>query len=131
MNQREEEKGRERGGRARLVDYACRNETAQDLDRWLSFMLAEEPIKLEQVNAEPRFRNASCTSLALLPFSLPSSSSNPICLLIKGETWNKSSYNTAIGLSSNFENFSKLQIFCISTHWGSHIMKYLGYCRRR
>ena len=34
------------------------NETGQDLDRRLSFMSAEEPIKLEQVNAEPRFRNA-------------------------------------------------------------------------
>ena len=34
------------------------NETGQDLDRRLSFMLAEEPIKLEQANAEPRFRNA-------------------------------------------------------------------------
>ena len=34
------------------------NETGQDLSRWLSFMLAEETIKLEQVNPEPRFRSA-------------------------------------------------------------------------
>ena len=34
------------------------NETGQDLDRRLSLTLAEEPIKLEQVNAEPRFLSA-------------------------------------------------------------------------
>ena len=34
------------------------NETGEDLDRWLSFMLTEEPIILEQVNAKPRFRSA-------------------------------------------------------------------------
>ena len=34
------------------------NETGQDLDGRLSFMLAEEPIKLEQLNAEPRFQSA-------------------------------------------------------------------------
>ena len=34
------------------------NETGQDLDRRLSFMLAEEPIKLEQMNAEFRSRSA-------------------------------------------------------------------------
>ena len=43
-----------------------------------SFMLVEEPIKLEQVNAEPRFQKAWSTSLALLSFSLPFSSSSSL-----------------------------------------------------
>ena len=41
------------------MDYALQKKGAgQDFDRRLSFMLAEEPIKLEQANAEPLFRNA-------------------------------------------------------------------------
>ena len=31
---------------------------SENLDGRLSFILTEEPIKLEQVNAKPRFRNA-------------------------------------------------------------------------
>ena len=67
------------------------NEIGQDLDRRLSFMLAKEPIKLEQVNAEPRFRSEQSTSLALPPFPLSFPSLfffcfSPVCLLIKNET---------------------------------------------
>ena len=58
-----------------LWNTSSEKETDEDLDRWLSFMLAEEPIKLEEVNAEPRFWNAYFTSLALLSFSFPFSSS--------------------------------------------------------
>ena len=64
-----------REGERDLWTTCSENETGQDLDRRLSLMLAEEPIKVEQVNAEPRFRNAWSTSLALLPISLPFSSS--------------------------------------------------------
>ena len=39
-----------RGGERDLWTTRSENETGQDLDRRLSFMLAEEPIKLEQVN---------------------------------------------------------------------------------
>ena len=38
------------------MNYAFRKRDSQDLDRRLSFMLAGEPIKIEQVNAEPCFR---------------------------------------------------------------------------
>ena len=40
-----------REGERDLWTTRSENETGQDLDRGLSFMLAEEPIKLEQVNA--------------------------------------------------------------------------------
>ena len=39
-----------RGGERDLWTTCSENEIGQDLDRRLSFMLAEEPIKLEQVN---------------------------------------------------------------------------------
>ena len=47
-----------REGERDLWTTRSENETGQDLDRRLSSMLAEAPIKLEQVSAEPRFRNA-------------------------------------------------------------------------
>ena len=47
-----------REGERDLWTTCSENETSQDLDRRLSFMLAEEPIRVEQINAEPRFRNA-------------------------------------------------------------------------
>ena len=45
-------------GERDLLTTRSGNETGKDLDPRLSFMLAEEPIKIEQVNAEPGFRNA-------------------------------------------------------------------------
>ena len=53
-------KKRERKGEGERDLWTTRseNETGQDLDRRLSFILAWEPIRIEQVNAEPRFRNA-------------------------------------------------------------------------
>ena len=54
----EEETGQEMEEERDLWTTRSKNETDQDFDRWLSFMLAKEPIKLEQVNAGPRFRNA-------------------------------------------------------------------------
>ena len=47
-----------REGERTLWTKRSENESGQDLDRRLSFMLAEEPIKLEKVNAKPRFRSA-------------------------------------------------------------------------
>ena len=58
INKWEEEKGREKEGERDLWTTRSEIETSQDLDRRLSFMLAEEPIKVEQANAVPRFRNA-------------------------------------------------------------------------
>ena len=49
---------RKREGGRDLWTKCSENEIGQDLDRRLSFMLAEEPIKLEQVNIKPRFRSA-------------------------------------------------------------------------
>ena len=76
INNREEEKEGKGGGERDLWTTRSEKETGQDLDRRLSFMLAEEPIKLKQVDAEPRFRNVYSTSLALVPFSLLLSSSS-------------------------------------------------------
>ena len=67
------------------------NETGQDLDWRLSFMLVEEPTKLEQVNPSLVFgtRNPQVSLSSPIPFPFffffP-----PVCLLIKSETWSKS-----------------------------------------
>ena len=62
INKQTGEKTKERAGKREeerdLWTTLSENETGQDLYRWLSFMLAEEPIKHEQVNAEPPFRSA-------------------------------------------------------------------------
>ena len=79
-----------RGGERDMWTTCSENETGQDLDRRLSFMLAEEPIKIEEVNPSLVFGTRS-PKVLVSPLSLPfSSSSPPVCLLIKSETWSKS-----------------------------------------
>ena len=75
MGRKKKKREGKRGGERDLWTTRSENETGQDLDWRLSFMSTEEPIKLEQVNAEPRFWSAWSTSLSLLPFSLTFTSS--------------------------------------------------------
>ena len=58
INKQTGERKKKREGERDLCTTRFENGTGQDLDRRLSFMLAEEPIRLEQGNTEPRFRNA-------------------------------------------------------------------------
>ena len=76
-----------RGGMQDLWTTCSENETGQDLDRRLSFMLAEEPIKFEQVNKSLVFGALSSPPPfpSVFFFFFP-----PVCLLINSETWSKS-----------------------------------------
>ena len=58
MGGKQKKREGKREGERDLWNTLSENETRQDLDRQLSFMLAKEPIKLEQVNAAPCFWNA-------------------------------------------------------------------------
>ena len=55
--QRKKREGKREGERD-LWTTRSENETGQDLELRLSFMLAEDSMKLELVNAEPRSRSA-------------------------------------------------------------------------
>ena len=74
-----------RGGERDLWTTCFENETGQGLDRQLSFMLAEEPIKLEQVNKSLVFGVRSPQVSPSSPFPFLFLLLLPSCLFIDQE----------------------------------------------